>query len=83
MRTLGRDRPVRPKSEIEMDATATQQIEITPAMITAGVELLYQFDPDYSDAEEFVKRFLAVVLYHRAFPQERVSLDVQPAQLVG
>ena len=42
--------------------TASETKVITPEMIDAGVEVLFQFDPDYSDAEKYVvKIFMAMV----------------------
>lgn len=44
------------------DRAALPEIGITPEMIEAGVALLVSYDPHFESEEDFVRRFLAVVL---------------------
>lgn len=39
----------------------TGKFEPTPLMIEAGLEILWAYDPDYSDGEETVRRLWAAM----------------------
>lgn len=43
-------------------APAEKEIEITPEMITEGVRLLMNYDPDFSNEEDIVRQIINIVL---------------------
>ena len=52
----------RPISETIANVAFSEEIEITPEMVSAGVDLLVSYDPSREEEEDFVRRFLRGVL---------------------
>jgi|HubBroStandDraft_6_1064221.scaffolds.fasta_scaffold6016521_1 hypothetical protein len=49
----------------ERDKNSTDEIEITPEMISAGARELARFDHDYEDPREAVERIYVAMLLAR------------------
>ncbi|MFZ0494917.1 MAG: hypothetical protein WBE80_04915 [Methylocella sp.] len=55
------------------DEVATKEIDISPEMIEAGVKMLFNYDPDFSNEKDIVAEiFMAMLSVSASHSRERL-----------